>query len=381
MRWKNKGFVRSGMITLFGGVLFVLFSLFVFGKEAAAHGYIQSPASRSLLCQQGQNVNCGQIRYEPQSLEGIGGFPQTGPADGQITGAGHYPELYEQTATRWLKVNLSGGANTFTWKLTAAHRTKEWKYYITKKGWDPNKPIARGDLDAMPFCSFNTGGAAPSSTVSHQCTVPTDRTGYYVILGVWEIFDTSNAFYQAIDVNLSNGGTGEPQVPTAPTNVTSTSQTETSIGLGWTASTAANGVKNYAIYRNQQLVATATGTSYTDTGLLANTTYTYAIQAVDYAGNKSALSTALTVKTKDTATTTFPAWDPAKAYQAGEIVTYNGVNYQAKWWSKGFKPDTKVNYEWETPWKVYVATLPFLSLSHLTKDIEESQEELCGQHY
>ena len=30
------------------------------------------------------------IQYEPQSVEGIGGFPQLGPSDGQIAGAGHF---------------------------------------------------------------------------------------------------------------------------------------------------------------------------------------------------------------------------------------------------------------------------------------------------
>lgn len=41
------------------------------------------------------------------------------------------------------------------------------------------------------------------------CNVPA-RTGYRVIYGVWEIADTSNSFYQAIDVDFGNGGNVTP---------------------------------------------------------------------------------------------------------------------------------------------------------------------------
>ncbi len=42
------------------------------------HGYVKSPESRSYLCRKEVNTNCGQIQYEPQSLEGPKGFPQQG---------------------------------------------------------------------------------------------------------------------------------------------------------------------------------------------------------------------------------------------------------------------------------------------------------------
>lgn len=33
------------------------------------------------------------------------------------------------------------------------------------------------------------------------------RNGYHVILAVWDVADTSNAFYNVIDVNLVNNET------------------------------------------------------------------------------------------------------------------------------------------------------------------------------
>ncbi|MFC5704062.1 carbohydrate binding domain-containing protein [Cohnella faecalis] len=78
--------------------------------------------------------------------------------------------------------------------------------------------------------------------------------------------------------------------PTVPTNVTATAVSSTSIQVGWTASTDNNAVTGYEVYRNGTLVGTPAGTSFTDTGLTAQTTYSYTVKAYDAASNKSALS-------------------------------------------------------------------------------------------
>ncbi|MGK5509701.1 lytic polysaccharide monooxygenase [Brevibacillus formosus] len=311
----------------------------VFAEKASAHGYIESPASRSYLCKTGQNTGCGQIQWEPQSVEGIGSFPQSGPSDGEFTGAGRYPELYAQTADRWTKVTLQGGQNAFTWNLTAPHSTAEWKYYITKKDWNPNKPLARADLEL--FCSFQDGGKRPPFTVTQSCNVPTDRSGYHIILAVWEIADTGMAFYQAIDVNLINTGTGIIEKPTVPGNVTSVSQTATSIELSWTKSVASEGIKQYDVYRDGSHVGTVEKPSFVDKGLTAGTSYTYTIKAVDAAGNISEESVPFAASTKEKkpeAPGEIADWDSSAVYVQGDRVLYNGLEFVAKWWTKGEEP-------------------------------------------
>lgn len=309
--------------------------MMIFSSSASAHGYIESPASRAVLCKSGANTNCGNIQYEPQSLEAPGNFPAAGPADGQITGAGAFPELYEQTPTRWAKVDMNGGANTFTWHLTANHATKEWKYYITKKGWDSSKPLARADLEL--FCYFDDGGKKPDVTVSHTCNVPTDRSGYNLILGVWEIADTGNAFYQVIDVNLNNAGGGEggsdTQAPTAPTSLSATGTTTSSVSLAWNAANDNVGVTGYDIYSGTALVGSVSGStlSYTVTGLTANTPYTFTVKAKDAAGNVSAASNSVSATTTSNPTNPNPGaaeWAANTAYQTGALVTYNGNTYE-----------------------------------------------------
>ncbi|GEM_PF-4515055 len=87
-------------------------------------------------------------------------------------------------------------------------------------------------------------------------------------------------------VNISTVG-----LPTTPTNFKSTGSTAASVSLSWTASTdpGGPGIAGYHLYRNGVLIASPTGTTYTDsTGLVPGTSYTYTIAAYDAANNTSA---------------------------------------------------------------------------------------------
>ena len=78
--------------------------------------------------------------------------------------------------------------------------------------------------------------------------------------------------------------------PSVPTNVVGTPQSATSVLVTWTASTDNVGVTGYKVYRNGSQVGTSAATSYLDTGLTANTTYSYTVSAHDAAANNSAQS-------------------------------------------------------------------------------------------
>ncbi|MFI6318837.1 NPCBM/NEW2 domain-containing protein [Nonomuraea sp. NPDC050556] len=90
---------------------------------------------------------------------------------------------------------------------------------------------------------------------------------------------------------------GDTQAPTAPANLTSNGSTSNSATLSWTASTDNVGVTGYDVYRGTVLAGSATGTSFTATGLAAGTPYTFTVKARDAAGNVSAASNAVTVTT------------------------------------------------------------------------------------
>jgi len=83
---------------------------------------------------------------------------------------------------------------------TAPHSTTDFNYYITKQGWDQNAPLTRASLDLEPFLAVPVNGK-PTNNVSHAGALP-GRSGRHMILAVWTISDTANAFYQCSDVNF-----------------------------------------------------------------------------------------------------------------------------------------------------------------------------------
>lgn len=101
----------------------------------------------------------------------------------------------------------------------------------------------------------------------------------------------------AITVNATSTDTTAPSVPTG---LASTSQTSASITLAWSASTdtGGSGLAGYNVYRNGTLVGSPTTASYTDSALQPDTAYTYTVRARDNAGNVSANSAQISVRTQ-----------------------------------------------------------------------------------
>ncbi|MGE0076386.1 MAG: endonuclease [Bacteroidales bacterium] len=98
-------------------------------------------------------------------------------------------------------------------------------------------------------------------------------------------------------VNQIWSTSSDTQAPTAPTNLAASSVAQTTLTLGWTASTDNVGVTGYDIYKNGTLLASATTTSYSVTGLTAGTSYTFYVKAKDAAGNVSSASSSISVTT------------------------------------------------------------------------------------
>ena len=101
----------------------------------------------------------------------------------------------------------------------------------------------------------------------------------------------------------------DTQAPSVPGSLTATIFNGTRVDLSWQASTDNIGVTGYTIYRNGANLATVLGStlSYSDPTVSPSTTYSYAVDAFDAAGNHSAQSTPASVTTPAPPTTlTFP---------------------------------------------------------------------------
>jgi len=174
-------------------------------SSASSHGYTDSPISRQKLCANGTVTGCGNIQWEPQSVEGPKGFPSAGPADGRICSGGNstFAQLDDPRGGNWPATQVTAGQGySFRWQFTARHSTSDFRYYITKNGWDSTKPLTRAALESQPFMTVPYGNQQPPATLTHQGSMPTQKSGKHVILAVWNVADTTNAFYACSDVKF-----------------------------------------------------------------------------------------------------------------------------------------------------------------------------------
>jgi predicted carbohydrate-binding protein with CBM5 and CBM33 domain len=168
-------------------------SVFAAVAPAAAHGYISSPPSRQANCASGAVANCGDIIYEPQSVEAPKGSTL-------CNGGGSRFAVLNDTSKSWPAASV-GTTVTFNWVITARHSTATWEYFIG------NTLLA----------SFNDGGAQPGATKSHTVSMGNFR-GRQTLLARWNIADTANAFYSCVDLNI--GGTSTTPPTTTPPTTT-----------------------------------------------------------------------------------------------------------------------------------------------------------------
>lgn len=102
--------------------------------------------------------------------------------------------------------------------------------------------------------------------------------------------------------------------PTVPTGLTASAAGPSTVDLSWSpASDPESGVASYNIYRDGALIGSSGTTTFSDTGLSGNTTYTYEVSAVNGAGAEGGLSAAVTVRTADDTPPTAPSGLTAQA--------------------------------------------------------------------
>ncbi len=140
---------------------------------------------------------------------------------------------------------------------------------------------------------------------------------------------------------VSSGSSQCSAAPNPPTGLTASSTTSSGTTLSWGAATPPTNcsITSYTVLENGNSIGTASGTSFTVTGLTASTTYSFAVQAVDSDGTSSA-STAVSVTTSPGSSGggCGAAWNATTAYTTGMTVSENGISYVANWWTQGQDP-------------------------------------------
>jgi chitodextrinase len=136
----------------------------------------------------------------------------------------------------------------------------------------------------------------------------------------WKFLNSRGAFTDS-GSGTCHRATTDTVAPTAPTNLTGTAASPTSVSLGWTGSTDNVGVSGYQVFRNGTSIGTTTTTSFSDTQATPSTTTTYSVAAFDVAGNQSTGNPTVNVTTPAAPDTTPPSKPVVSATAAATAVT------------------------------------------------------------
>jgi chitodextrinase len=129
--------------------------------------------------------------------------------------------------------------------------------------------------------------AETTATSYSDTTVQANSTYSYTIVAV-DAKDNASQPSEPATATTSSPPDSTP--PTTPTNLVATAAGPTQANLSWDTSTDNIGVTGYDVFRDGVKINTVTVTSYGDATVSPGVSYTYTIQAVDGAGNKSPLS-------------------------------------------------------------------------------------------
>ncbi|MFU9138090.1 lytic polysaccharide monooxygenase [Erwinia tasmaniensis] len=293
------------------------------------HGHVFSPASRAWFAWEAGQMDTGQLnqreagKFFPAVQSGLSDAVapsdmtnSTPPADGKIASANQgNAEFLDAPGTHWKKHAVqSSDLLTISWAYSAVHATRRWTYFITREGWNPSLPLSRAQFESQPFFKVElteqpywSHGAAliPPQPTVHDVMLP-QRHGYHVLLAVWEVANTGNAFYHVIDLDFTGDSQPGGDVPAAPAGLRATHITADSVTLSWNASSSS--AVAYRLYRDNELIYNGPQLTFKDIGLQQNSRYHYAVSAVNQAGVESARSQSLSV---DTSGTIHPDTPPA----------------------------------------------------------------------
>ncbi|MGA2589340.1 MAG: fibronectin type III domain-containing protein [Bryobacteraceae bacterium] len=161
----------------------------------------------------------------------------------------------------------------------------------------------------------STGIVTPATYLVFSGSSPSTMMQIQQLSGTTTSFDNRNltpatVYYYGVKASAGGLTSGYSNIiavstlslPTAPGNLQATASSATQIKLTWSASTGSLSIASYHVSRGNSSsslspYAVTTKTAYTDNNVLASTTYYYAVDAVDSAGDASPMSATVSATT------------------------------------------------------------------------------------
>ncbi|WP_405234373.1 golvesin C-terminal-like domain-containing protein [Lentisalinibacter salinarum] len=199
-----------------------------------------------------------------------------------------------------------------------------WTYHVNR-------------ASSVPYRIEHDGGVA---------TVIVDQNddllgGQWVLLGTYSISagvngtvtvssENGQASADAVKLVLIESRPPDNTPPTDPTGLAATAISDTQIDLSWDPSTDDSSIVSYEIYQDgdyaQPVATIANETSFSATGLTANTTYVFEVRAIDLSGNVSGLSAAVTATTEEAATEVIVDNSDGSTWSSGTWASSSGAD-------------------------------------------------------
>jgi chitin-binding protein len=214
--------------------------------------------------------------------------------------------------------------------------------------WNISQGIVRIDVyRGESTNAMNLIGSSAAGRYLDNSVLP-GRDYYYYVKGVngGELYTApSNTIY--VNTPGETVVTPPSNILGAPTNVTVSGATTTSLTVHWNAPADTSQIMSYEIFRSGTKVGEVPVgiLSYTDTGLTPNTTYSYTIRSRAVSQNSNTVTGSTTSAGGGTPPTNIPQWSASVAYLRGTQVAYMGNIYEAliNAFGERFRPDLSPN--------------------------------------
>ncbi|NJM15899.1 MAG: fibronectin type III domain-containing protein [Bacteroidales bacterium] len=169
---------------------------------------------------------------------------------------------------------------------------------VTSTSATLNWEAATDNVGVAKYLIYRDGTVIDSTNLlsfTEKELIPEITYGYYVTAKD----EAGNEGLKSNAITVTTPAEDDTEAPTAPANLIAEDVKAGSITLSWQASADNLGVGQYYIYRDSALVDSTSALSYIDTGLVAATSYSYFVIAMDQAGNLSPKSGTCTAKNAD----------------------------------------------------------------------------------
>jgi RHS repeat-associated protein len=320
-----RGTIKWHSLT-YAGILLLASTVARAAVPTAPSNLVATAASASQINLTWTDRSSNELAFYIERKTGSGSFTGVGRVDANVT-------TFSDTGLT--------SATAYTYRVQAANASGFSAYTnqasATTPGPDVTPPSAPTALNATTVSATQVNLTWHASTdnvgvVTYQvyrtgrtwptgCTATATQLGSPTVTSFSDTGITPNTpycyFVSAVDaagnVSVNSSLVAAPidaTAPTAPGGLTATVASSSQINLTWTASTDNWAVQAYVVLRDGVVLAYPTGTSFSDSGLTAATTYSYFVYAIDTSGNES-LAHSNTVSATTLAGDTVPPTAPA----------------------------------------------------------------------